>query len=41
MWVADGGEWRAFVTRSAAERYVSGHAGSRIVAYADAVRLAS
>lgn len=41
VWVADGGEWRAFVTRSAAERYVSGHAGSRIVAYADAVRLAS
>ncbi|KOG36765.1 MULTISPECIES: ABC transporter substrate-binding protein [Streptomyces] len=41
VWVADGGEWRAFVTRGAAERYVSGHAGSRIVAYADAVRLAS
>ncbi|MER5963426.1 ABC transporter substrate-binding protein [Streptomyces sp. NPDC002057] len=41
VWVADGGEWRAFVTRSGAERYVAAHPGSRITAYADAVRLAS
>ncbi|MFE6069429.1 ABC transporter substrate-binding protein [Streptomyces sp. NPDC056525] len=41
VWVADGAAWRAFVTRSGAERYVSGHAGARIVPYADAVRLAS
>ncbi|WP_328940838.1 ABC transporter substrate-binding protein [Streptomyces sp. NBC_00250] len=41
VWVADGAEWRAFVTRSGAERYVSGHPGSRIVPYTDAVRLAS
>ncbi|WP_406064967.1 ABC transporter substrate-binding protein [Streptomyces sp. NBC_01077] len=41
VWVADGGDWRAFVTRSGAERYVTGHAGSRIVPYPDAVRLAS
>ncbi|MFC9387089.1 ABC transporter substrate-binding protein [Streptomyces venezuelae] len=41
VWVADGGSWRAFVTRAAAERYVAGHAGARIVAYAEAVRLAS
>ncbi|MFB6837735.1 ABC transporter substrate-binding protein [Streptomyces sp. NPDC056361] len=41
VWVSDGGTWRAFVTRAAAERYVSGHPGSRTVAYADAVRLAS
>ncbi|WP_306327885.1 ABC transporter substrate-binding protein [Streptomyces venezuelae] len=41
VWVADGGSWRAFVTRSAAERYVAGHSGARIVAYAEAVRLAS
>ncbi|MEV7371502.1 ABC transporter substrate-binding protein [Streptomyces sp. NPDC090301] len=41
VWVADGPAWRAFVTRSGAERYVSGHAGARIVPYADAVRLAS
>ncbi|MFF5921012.1 ABC transporter substrate-binding protein [Streptomyces flavochromogenes] len=41
VWVGDGAAWHAFVTRSGAERYVSGHAGARIVAYADAVRLAS
>lgn len=41
VWVADGAEWRAFVTRSGAERYVSGHSGARVVPYADAVRLAS
>ncbi|MCD2462885.1 ABC transporter substrate-binding protein [Streptomyces sp. NPDC056534] len=41
VWVADGPAWRAFVTRSGAERYVAGHAGARIVPYADAVRLAS
>ncbi|CAM5629612.1 ABC transporter substrate-binding protein [Streptomyces tanashiensis] len=41
VWVEDAGEWRAFVTREGAERYVSGHAGSRILAYADAVRLVS
>ncbi|MFB7408016.1 ABC transporter substrate-binding protein [Streptomyces sp. NPDC056202] len=41
VWVADGPAWRAFVTRAGAERYVAGHAGARIVPYADAVRLAS
>ncbi|MFD3727486.1 ABC transporter substrate-binding protein [Streptomyces sp. NPDC058671] len=41
VWVADGSRWLAFMTRSGAERYVAGHAGSRTVAYADAVRLAS
>ncbi|MER7951582.1 ABC transporter substrate-binding protein [Streptomyces sp. NPDC096079] len=41
VWVLDGSEFRAFVTREGAERYVSGHAGSRILPYADAVRLAS
>ncbi|WP_373302706.1 ABC transporter substrate-binding protein [Streptomyces litmocidini] len=41
VWVRDGGQWRAFVTREGAERYVTGHAGSRAVGYADAVRLAS
>ncbi|MEU2117461.1 ABC transporter substrate-binding protein [Streptomyces sp. NPDC016459] len=41
VWVADGSRWLAFMTRSGAERYVAGHVGSRTVAYADAVRLAS
>ncbi|MBX9421277.1 ABC transporter substrate-binding protein [Streptomyces lateritius] len=41
VWVADGSRWLAFMTRSGAERYVAGHAGSRIFPYADAVRLAS
>ncbi|MEU5919480.1 ABC transporter substrate-binding protein [Streptomyces sp. NPDC047141] len=41
VWVVDGGEFRAFVTREGAERYVSGHAASRILSYADAVGLAS
>ncbi|MFI8910460.1 ABC transporter substrate-binding protein [Streptomyces sp. NPDC053513] len=41
VWVQGGGQWRAFVTREGAERYVAAHAGSRIVGYADAVRLAS
>ncbi|MFE1546083.1 ABC transporter substrate-binding protein [Streptomyces sp. NPDC058718] len=41
VWVADGAGPRAFVTRSGAERYVSGHPGARIVGYADALRAAS
>ncbi|MFJ4871950.1 ABC transporter substrate-binding protein [Streptomyces sp. NPDC088757] len=41
VWVRDGGEWRAFVTRAGAERYVAGHPGSRIVGYAQAVGSAS
>ncbi|MFF4172163.1 ABC transporter substrate-binding protein [Streptomyces sp. NPDC001744] len=41
VWVRDGGEWRAFMTRAGAERYAAGHAGARIVAYADAVESAS
>ncbi|MEU9294056.1 ABC transporter substrate-binding protein [Streptomyces sp. NPDC048266] len=41
VWVADGSRWLAFMTRSGAERYVAGHAGSRTFPYADAVRLAS
>ncbi|MHA4773397.1 ABC transporter substrate-binding protein [Streptomyces sp. MSC1_001] len=41
VWVADGSRWLAFMTRSGAERYVAGHAGSRTFRYADAVRLAS
>ncbi|MFF8807552.1 ABC transporter substrate-binding protein [Streptomyces omiyaensis] len=40
VWVEGGGTWHAFVTRAAAERWVAAHAGSRIVAYADAVRAA-
>ncbi|MFB7937554.1 ABC transporter substrate-binding protein [Streptomyces sp. NPDC056049] len=40
VWVEGGGAWRAFVTRGAAERWVAAHAGSRVVAYADAVRAA-
>ncbi len=40
VWVADGGEWRAFVTRAAAERWVADRPGARIVSYADAVRAA-
>ena len=40
VWVADGGSWRAFVTRTAADRWLAGHPGARIVAYADAVRAA-
>lgn len=41
VWVTDGSGPRAFVTRSGAERYVSAHAGARIVGYADALRAAS
>ncbi|MGW4780458.1 ABC transporter substrate-binding protein [Streptomyces filamentosus] len=41
VWVGDGSSWRAFVTRAAAERWVAGHPGSRIAAYADAVRAAA
>ncbi|MGW3391863.1 ABC transporter substrate-binding protein [Streptomyces cinereoruber] len=41
VWVRDGGEWRAFVTRAGAERYVAGHPGSRITGYAEAVGAAS
>ncbi|MFE5729696.1 ABC transporter substrate-binding protein [Streptomyces sp. NPDC056528] len=41
VWVRDGGEWRAFVTRAGAERYAAGHAGARIVGYAQAVESAS
>ncbi|MFB7026359.1 MULTISPECIES: ABC transporter substrate-binding protein [unclassified Streptomyces] len=41
VWVRDGGEWRAFVTRAGAERYAAGHPGSRIVGYAEAVGAAS
>ncbi|MGW4727205.1 ABC transporter substrate-binding protein [Streptomyces sp. NPDC004291] len=41
VWVRDGREWRAFVTRAGAERYVAGHAGARIVGYAQAVGSAS
>ncbi|GHE30062.1 ABC transporter substrate-binding protein [Streptomyces hydrogenans] len=40
VWVADGGSWRAFVTRAAADRWLAGHPGARVVAYADAVRAA-
>ncbi|MFB7280234.1 ABC transporter substrate-binding protein [Streptomyces hydrogenans] len=40
VWVADGGSWRAFVTRAAADRWLATHPGARIVAYADAVRAA-
>ena len=40
VWVADGGSWRAFVTRAAADRWLAGHPGARIVAFADAVRAA-
>ncbi|MEU9143692.1 ABC transporter substrate-binding protein [Streptomyces sp. NPDC048349] len=41
VWVADGDELRAFVTAASAQRYVDGHAGARIIRYADAVGLAS
>ncbi|MFF6872536.1 MULTISPECIES: ABC transporter substrate-binding protein [unclassified Streptomyces] len=41
VWVRDGREWRAFVTRAGAERYVAGHAGAGIVGYAQAVGSAS
>ncbi|MEU3748339.1 MULTISPECIES: ABC transporter substrate-binding protein [Streptomyces] len=41
VWVTDGAGPRAFVTVSGAERYVSGHAGARIVAYADVLKAAS
>ncbi|MGW0119911.1 ABC transporter substrate-binding protein [Streptomyces sp. NPDC003327] len=41
VWVADGERLRAFVTPANARTYVSGHPGARVVAYADAVRLAS
>lgn len=41
VWVRDGGEWRAFVTRAGAERYAAGHPGSRITGYAEAVEAAS
>lgn len=41
VWVADGAELRAFVTPASAQRYVDGHAGARIIRYADAVGLAS
>ncbi|MEU3605534.1 ABC transporter substrate-binding protein [Streptomyces sp. NPDC035033] len=41
VWVADGAELRAFVTPASAERYVDGHAGARIIRYAEAVELAS
>ncbi|TXS21284.1 ABC transporter substrate-binding protein [Streptomyces sp. adm13(2018)] len=41
VWVQDGSAWRAFLTRSASERYVTRHPGARVVPYADAVRLAS
>ncbi|WP_432127932.1 ABC transporter substrate-binding protein [Streptomyces sp. bgisy082] len=41
VWVRDGGEWRAFVTRAGAERYAAGHPGSRITGYAEAVGAAS
>ncbi|MFI0827599.1 ABC transporter substrate-binding protein [Streptomyces roseolus] len=40
VWVADGGRWRAFVTRAAAERWLASRPGARVVAYADAVRAA-
>ncbi|MFF5973296.1 ABC transporter substrate-binding protein [Streptomyces sp. NPDC012769] len=41
VWVADGTELRAFVTRAGAERYAAGRPGARIIRYADALRLAS
>ncbi|MFF1560665.1 ABC transporter substrate-binding protein [Streptomyces sp. NPDC058279] len=41
VWVADGADLRAFVTPASAKRYLDGHAGARIVSYADAVGLAS
>ncbi|MCT4353768.1 ABC transporter substrate-binding protein [Streptomyces sp. Je 1-79] len=41
VWVAEGSEPRAFVTRAGAEAYVDAHPGSRIVDHATAVGLAS
>ncbi|MFD9722609.1 ABC transporter substrate-binding protein [Streptomyces sp. NPDC059072] len=41
VWVADGTELLAFVTPANAKRYVDGHAGARVIGYADAVGLAS
>ncbi|MGW2201653.1 ABC transporter substrate-binding protein [Streptomyces sp. NPDC001774] len=41
VWVADGADLRAFVTPSGAQAYVGTHPGSRVVAYATAVGLAS
>ncbi|MFD7258271.1 ABC transporter substrate-binding protein [Streptomyces sp. NPDC059874] len=41
VWVADGAELLAFVTPASAKRYVDGHAGARVIGYADAVGLAS
>ncbi|WP_405656573.1 ABC transporter substrate-binding protein [Streptomyces sp. RK9] len=41
VWVADGSDLRAFVTRSHAATYVERHAGARVVSYADALGRAS
>ncbi|MGW6564061.1 ABC transporter substrate-binding protein [Streptomyces sp. NPDC054975] len=41
VWVADGAQLRAFVTRAAAEKYAGGRPDARIVGYSDALRLAS
>ncbi|MFG2640703.1 ABC transporter substrate-binding protein [Streptomyces sp. NPDC048370] len=41
VWVAEGTELRAFVTPAGARAYVDGHATSRVVDYATALRLAS
>ncbi|MFD3945348.1 ABC transporter substrate-binding protein [Streptomyces sp. NPDC058579] len=41
VWVAEGAELRAFVTPAGARAYVDGHAGSRVVDYPTALRLAA
>ncbi|MFH9062295.1 ABC transporter substrate-binding protein [Streptomyces coeruleorubidus] len=41
VWVADGGKLLPFVAPDTAQAYVAGHAGARVVSYADALERAS
>ncbi|MEV7612840.1 ABC transporter substrate-binding protein [Streptomyces sp. NPDC089799] len=41
VWVAEGGDLRAFVAPSTAKAYVAQHAGSRVIGHAEAVALAT